>query len=299
MRRKLIFGIILFLLFTNLVTIGLWLWSGDQETSEEFTVEVDPKEPVAEVNGDSITYRQWIGYMENEYGKNALEELINEQVVSELANEANVSINDGVLALELSLLATMEGVLSEDAIEKKEAKWTEEVTNRLYYEELITQDVEVSEQEIQHYYESYNGQYHFSPSIQLSHVIVEDEATAEKVIEELEAGASFASLAREYTLDEETREDGGYLGFYTSSSSFLPTDYYEQAQQMNEHTYSEPFQTTEGVAIIYLHRFLPEIDLSYEQLHDHIRREIALEKMERTPSASTLWDELDVQWIYD
>ncbi len=298
MKNRPVFVIVLVLLLTNVVTLGMWLWNQEDDLGHEYTVELDTKEPVAKVDGEKITYQEWLRFLEKQYGEKALKDMINTQVLKKLAADEKLSIDDGVLQLELSLLFTMEGILTEEMIKEKEVEWTEEVKERLYLEELFTQDVNVTEQEIQSYYDQYKGQYHFSPSIQLSHIVVENDATAKKVINELENGASFAALARDYTIDRETRDDGGYLGYYTSTSSLLPDKYYQQSQQLEEHTYSKPFDTMEGTAIIYLHRSLPEVKLSYDQLHAHLRREIALEKMKNYPDASKLWDKLNVDWIY-
>ncbi|MFB1051039.1 peptidyl-prolyl cis-trans isomerase [Paraliobacillus sp. JSM ZJ581] len=298
MRRKLVLGSIVVLLITNVVTLGMWLWS-DNIKNVDYSVDFEPREPVAKVNGEKIAYKEWIGFLENRYGKKALKDMINTRVVTQLADQEKVSFNQEVLQLELSLLSTMEGKMSKKSIEEKEAQWTEEVTDRLYLEELVTKDVKVSEQEIRSYYEKYGEQYHFSPTIQLSHIIVSDEDTAEEIIKELDAGASFSSLASKYTLDEETKNNGGYLGFYTKDSSFLPNEYYEQTEQLDNHTYSDPFRTAEGITIVYLHRFLPEVNLSYEQLHAHLRREVALEKTSSHPDASKLWDNFEVEWIYE
>ncbi|CQR47450.1 Foldase protein PrsA 2 precursor [Paraliobacillus sp. PM-2] len=298
MRRKLVLGIIFMLLFTNVITLGMWLWNKRSEMID-FSVELDPRKAVADVNDEKITYQEWLAYLEKQYGKKALQQMINTHVIEQLAAQENLSINEGVLDLELSALSTMEGVLTKKAIQEKEAEWTKEITERLYLEELVTKDVQVSEQEIRSYYQQYSDQYRFSPTIQLSHIVVEDKDTAEKITNELDAGASFSSLAREYTMDEATKSGGGYLGFYTKNSSFLPIEYYEQSQQLEEYMYSKPFQTTEGIAIIYLHRFLPEVNLSYEQLQAHLRRELALEKVSTYPDASQLWNKLEIDWIYE
>ncbi|WP_182201782.1 peptidylprolyl isomerase [Paraliobacillus salinarum] len=297
MRRKLVLGIILGLLLTNIVTLGLWWWNSSTG-DVDYSVDFESRKPVAKVNGEKIKYKDWLSYLENQYGKKALQDMIDTQVIKQLADQEDLSINKGVLKLEVSLLATMEGPLSKDAIKDKKKKWAKEVTERLYLEELVTRDISVSEQEIRAYYDKYGDQYNFSPTVQLSHIIVSDEGVADKIMEELDEGTSFSALAQKYSLDEETKSSGGYLGFYTESSSFIPSEYYEQTQQLDDHTYSQPIQTTEGIAIVYLHHYLPEVDLSYEQLHAHIRREIALERMADHPDASKLWNDLEVEWIY-
>ncbi|GGM36402.1 foldase protein PrsA 4 [Paraliobacillus quinghaiensis] len=303
MTRKFLWRVILLLLITNVLTAGIWLLNrndGEANTVEDFSVEVDQKEPVATIGGEEITYNHWVSTLEEEYGREALEKMVNEEVITQLAKEQEVTINDEVIDLELSLLFTMEGVLTEEEIAVKQREWTKGIKNRIYLEELSTQDIAVSEQEIQTYFNEYKGQYEFSHSIQVSHILLNNETAANKVIDELESGASFAALAREYTLDDATKRDGGYLGYYTETSSFLHSDYFQQAIGMEEHTYSDPFRIGNNgrIAIIYLHRELPDINLSYNTLYNHIRREIALTKMEKTPEPSDLWNQLEVDWIY-
>lgn len=299
MTRRLLLGIIVLLLVTNIVTIGSWILNRDKNTDEEFTVVFDRNKPVATIGKEEITYKEWMSHLESVYGREALKEEINEQVIAQLVKEKDIRINDEVVELELSLLFTMAGVLSEKEITEKEVEWSESIRNRLYLEELLTEDIDLTDQELKAYYDQYSRQYQFSQSIQLSHIVVSNQTIANKVIKELDAGASFAALAREYTLDEETRDNGGYLGYYTETSSFLPSGYFQNAIEMEEHTYSDPIAVNEGSAIIYLHRELPEITMDYDTLKSHIRREVALEEMEVTPEATTLWGELDVDWIYE
>ena len=303
MTRKFLWRVILLLLITNVLTVGIWLLdrNNDQANSvEDFSVDVDQKEPVASIGSEKITYKQWVSTLEKEYGRETLKKMVNDQVITQLAEEQELTINDEVIDLELSLLFTMEGVLTEEEITAKQNEWSKGIKNRIYLEELTTQDIAVSDQEIQSYYNEYKDQYQFSNSIQVSHILLNNETTANKVIDELEGGASFAALAREYTLDDATKRDGGYLGYYTETSSFLQSEYFQQALEMEEHTYSAPFKVDKSgnIAIIYLHRELPEINLTYDTLYDHIRREIALEKMAQVPEISDLWNQLEVEWIY-
>lgn len=298
MTRKLLLGMIVLLLVTNIVTVTIWMMDRNEQGDEGFTIDFDRNKPVATIGQEEITYKQWMNKLEKIYGREALEAEIDEQVIRQLADQKNISLNEDVVELELSLLFAMEGILSETEAVEKEEEWSEGIRNRLYLEELLTTDMEITDQELQTYYDQYRGQYQFSQTIQLSHIVVSDQTTANKVVEELDAGASFTALAREYTEDDETQNAGGYLGYYTETSSFLPSAYFDQAMSMKEHTYSEPFNFDGGVAIIYLHRELAEIDLSYDDLKDHLRREVALEKLEVSPTAASLWSELEIEWIY-
>jgi parvulin-like peptidyl-prolyl isomerase len=58
------------------------------------------------------------------------------------------------------------------------------------------------------------------------HILVEDEETAEEVVEQLEAGEDFAELAAEYSQDPGSAETGGSYG-WVARGSFVPE--YEEA----------------------------------------------------------------------
>lgn len=300
MGNKGLLAIIAILIVTNILAL-LGSQNNQELLDDEPNSGVDHNEIVANINGEQINYNQFLAYLEDEFGEQALSELINQEVVSQLADEHNIAIEEGVIDLETSYLSTMEGQLSASELEDMEEEWRETIEYRLILEDLFTRDVDVPEEEIRTYYNQYRNQYNFNHRVQLSHIIVPDRSTANRVIEELDAGASFSALAREYTIDEDTREAGGYLGYYTNTSSVLPEGYFEQATQLEEHTYSEPFQGDGGLAIIYLHQELPTIDLSYEQLHGHMRRKIALQEIDTLASINPkeLWSEMNVEWLYD
>ncbi|WP_226038341.1 peptidylprolyl isomerase [Aquibacillus saliphilus] len=298
MTRRLLWGIIILLFVTNLTTLVVWINSSG-DPAEDFSVSVNKKEPVATIAGEDISYKEWANQLEDKFGEQVLKDMIDKKLVFQLAEEQNLNLNDKLIERELSLLYTMDGILTKEQIEKKREEWIEDIRYRYFMEELLTKNVDVSENEIAAYYDSYKNQYEFSESIQLSHILVDDQKTAEKIISELESGASFNLLAREYSIDEETKSDGGYLGYYTEGSNFLPSDYYNKAMDMEEHTYSQPFLTAKGVAIIYLHRLLPEVSFTYGELKNHIRREVALEQVETIISANPLWIEADIEWIYE
>lgn len=304
--RRLTLWLILFLIGTNILT--LILMGGDDEDSLESQTpqqqiptsdeDEEDKPVVARVDGRTIYHQDWLTYLEDHYGEAGLTEMINQQVIETLADQTDIKVNSGVVDLEMSFLATLKGEIPEDQVEKLEAEWRQEIEHRLLTEALFTKNVTIPEDEVRAYFDTYKSQYQFTPRIELSHIVVDDRATADRVYQELEEGADFKALAYEYTIDEESRPAGGYLGFYSTQTTMLLQTYFEQAKNLTEYSYSEPFIGNQGFVILYLHRELPEVNLDYDQVKDHIRIKLAIDELGETPSVKGLWNDFNINWIY-
>ncbi len=65
--------------------------------------------------------------------------------------------------------------------------------------------------------------------VHVRHILLNSEEEAIKILERLRQGEDFASLARQYSQDEFTRELGGDLGFFARGFSGLPPELEEVA----------------------------------------------------------------------
>lgn len=298
MKKKFLLGVLVVLLITNIAT--LLFWDKDEKVLvDNSKTEIDQKDPVATVGEEEVSYEKWMQLLRENFGKEQLKRMINHKVVQQLAEEENIKISEKVIAREIALLTTMQGVMSAQETKQKEEEWREDLLYRYHLGALLTADTTIPDAEIRAHYDTYYEQYNFKASMQLSHITVKDFETAEKIIKELNNGASFNLLAQEYSSDEDTESDGGYLGFFVNTSQFLPGGYFETASDMDERTYSKPFQSDTGVAIIFLHRKLPSITFKYDEIKPYIRRELALGKLNQSLTARPLWERLDIEWVYD
>lgn len=302
MTRKFLWGIIVVLLVTNLTTLLIWV-NVKGKTNEGTDRSANPivenkNEPVALVGGEPIEYEEWDQELQRQYGKQVLEDMIDQEIIFQMADEYNIQIQDKLIQRELSLMETMLGVMNQDEIEAKRDEWLDDIRSRFYLEELLTRDIGIDEEEIQSYYNEHEDQYDFIETYQLSQILVRNKDQADKVKKELDEGASFEMLAREYSIDDYTQENGGYLGYFSKESGYLPNVYYEKAQQLSSESYSEPFQTNKGYVLIYVHRKLPSITFSYEEVKRQIKRDLALEYVGDSFSAKPLWEQAQVDWVF-
>ncbi|WP_058305670.1 peptidylprolyl isomerase [Gracilibacillus massiliensis] len=298
--RLVLWSIILLLLITNITT--LLLFSGDN-SGEEYRLDentkIDRNKPLAEIENQEILYQDWMDQLVSLYGEQVLSDMIDQEVVFQLAEKEGIEINPKIIQREISRMMVMQGLQSAEERESKITEWTEQIEFRYFLQQLLTKDVSVSESEIEEYFNTYQGQYQFDDMVQLSHILVSNQQEAELVIAKLEEGDSFSQVAQEYSTDEETVNQGGYLGYYSETSSFIPDQYYEEATSIEEGTYSEPLLVGSGYAIIFHHQHLSAIELNYEEAYQEVKQDIALDRMDTEVDAALLREQLEVDLIYE
>jgi hypothetical protein len=119
--------------------------------------------------------------------------------------------------------------------------------------------------------------------VHVRHVLVRDEATAQKVRSELEAGGDWGSVARRYSTDTGTKERGGDLGFQSKGETVPPFEKaaYDLAGKGSckdktsgrcESPISNPVKTEFGWHVLQVTELrLPPID---DQLRGHLLLEL-------------------------
>jgi|YelNatPaOPRAMG01_1025707.scaffolds.fasta_scaffold03508_7 parvulin-like peptidyl-prolyl isomerase len=95
------------------------------------------------------------------------------------------------------------------------------------------------------------------------HILLDSEEEAKKVLEELKAGADFAELARKYSKDEDTKENGGDLGWFPKGEWEPAFDAVAFSLKVGE--ISDVVRTSRGYHIIKVegHEMNRELDPDY------------------------------------
>jgi peptidyl-prolyl cis-trans isomerase C len=74
----------------------------------------------------------------------------------------------------------------------------------------------VTDEDIQEHYNKKRALYQTRKQIKASHILLKDEAEAQKVLKKAKApGANFAALAKEFSQDRATKDRGGDLGYFS------------------------------------------------------------------------------------
>lgn len=122
------------------------------------------------------------------------------------------------------------------------------VVNKL--REQVVSEASVSDTEAEEYYDENKSQFEVQEQKKVSHILFEEEAEAEEVLAEIEAGADFAEMAKEHSTGP-TAENGGDLGFISPDEQGLDQTFRDAAMQLEVgEVTDQPVETQFGYHII-------------------------------------------------
>ncbi|AGE61939.1 peptidyl-prolyl cis-trans isomerase [Bacillus subtilis] len=255
-------------------------------------------ESIATIGGKSVTREEWLKEMEDQYGKSTLEDMINVRVVEQLAKKNNLKISKSEVDREFLLIKAVNNSFYEDE-HTTEKEWKDQIRYNILLEDLLTRDIDISNKELESFYNKNKELYQFDDSYRIRHIVVKDEEEAREVLKELKGGSSFEAVAAERSTDRYTSPYGGDLGFVTEASDNIPSAYIEEAKTLKEDEWSqEPIKVSNGYAIIQLKEKLKARTFSFDEVKDQIRRQIAMDQLGDKATVKTLWKEADVSWFY-
>ncbi len=167
-------------------------------------------------------------------------------------------------------------------------------------EQTMAEEVNVRQREIQRYYDRNLFQYQMGERAEASHILLQpaseadEESTrtlAARLAERARTGEEFAELARTYSADEATAEDGGALGLF-GPEEMLP-EFSEAVFAMTPGEISNPIRTDYGFHVVRLESLEPaetrELSEVEGEIETRLRREKAAERLnERVLELETL-----------
>jgi parvulin-like peptidyl-prolyl isomerase len=113
--------------------------------------------------------------------------------------------------------------------------------------EKVTSKVEVTDEEIQKYYDENKAQFETPASREVRHILVKSKAKADALHRQLENGANFAQLAKENSTDTASKEQGGK---FTAQQGATVAPFDKVAFDLETGELSEPVKTQFGWHII-------------------------------------------------
>ncbi|KRQ86686.1 Foldase protein PrsA 1 precursor [Caloramator mitchellensis] len=292
------------------------------------TPEGEAKTVVAKVNGEKITkgefdklFQSQIVQYEMMYGEgfaskpenadmikslkeDILTQMINEKLIIQKANELKVVPDDKTIETEVNKLYddAVKQAGGEDKFKStlETFKMTVDdfkkyMSNRVIIEKVydeVVKDVTVTDDELIKYYNENMYDYTEKPNkMNVSHILVEDEATAKKVLDEINKGAKFEDVAKKYSTDPGSKDNGGNLGdIYYNDDNYDKT-FMTNAIALPVGKISPIVKTQFGYHIIKVNKKEEYKLKPFEQVKDQVK-EVVLEnkKTDKINETFTNWE---------
>lgn len=234
-----------------------------QEPAASTPAVTPPSDIVARVNGQAIGRQEFErqvarfeaamisqGYdfsgepgkeLDQQIRRQVLEAMIDELLIAQAAQEAGVIVTDEVVQQRIQ--NDIAAVGSEEAFRT----WLSQNGMTLEEYQVMTRSTIITEEMVRRLA---NSLPQTLPQVHVRQILVANEADAQALRQQLEAGADFAELARAHSLDESTRSQGGDLGFVPLGQGVLLPAVEEAVKGLSAGQIAGPIASPYGYYIV-------------------------------------------------
>lgn len=237
-------------------------------------------EVVVETSAGNVTKDEFYEELKDKYGQEVLTELVTMTVLADKYEVSDEQIDAELDNIKEQVGDNFEETLAAQNITEDDLRT--DIKSGLLQEAAITEDIEVTDEEIEKHFNRQNKQ------IEAQHILVADEKLAKKVAKEAKDGKDFAKLADKYSTDEQNAKTGGELPPFGVGE--MAPEFENAAFEMKEGDISDPVKSDFGFHIIKLNKIneLDEDKGKLEDQKDQIRREIATNKVDQNAAMEKL-----------
>ncbi|MDC3415261.1 peptidylprolyl isomerase [Aquibacillus sp. 3ASR75-11] len=256
------------------VTLGVFALSACSSSG-------DDSEVVVETKDGNITKEEFYQELKSKSGESVLQQLVMTQVL-----ENNYEVKDSEVDDQVKKLKDQYGDQFEMAIQQSgfqtEDDFRVALRTSLLQEKAVTEDIEVTEEELQQRYDR------LQTEIEASHILVGDEETAKEIKQKLDDGADFATLAEENSTDTQSAQNGGQLGYFTAGD--MVKEFEDAAYSMEVGEISDPVKSANGWHIIKVtdKRDTKQELGSFEDMKGELERQIKSSKVDQAKAQEKL-----------
>ncbi len=221
-----------------------------------------PEGPVAaKVGGDVIT----VAEIRDAYNK--IPGATPEQFELSYAKILDMMVNQKLLAQKAKKSGVKSSKEYKDAMKEAE----DQLVRSIYIQKEL--EAKLNDVEIDNFYNELVAKMTNEHEVKASHILVETEEEAKKVISELEAGAKFADLAKKYSKDG-SKDKGGDLGYFTKGD--MVPEFSEAAFALNKGEYTKtPVKSQFGWHVIEVEDIRSVKVPTKEEMGDNLKNLLA------------------------
>lgn len=217
-----------------------------------------------------------------QYGNQALEVLLVNEVAKKEAEKMKISVEEAELDEEIKLLSEQYGgmealneVLASSNLTVEDVK--KDIKSNLILEKVLSKDIKVSEEEIKAYFDENKDSFVSEEQVEASHILLDTKEKADELLAQLEKGADFAKLAKENSTDTASAAVGGDLGFFGKGAMVEP---FEDAAFAMEIGKMEVVESEFGFHLIKVTDKKPAAEAKFEDAKEEIAESLISQKMQ-------------------
>jgi peptidyl-prolyl cis-trans isomerase C len=216
-------------------------------------------ESLAIINGEIITleqFEQFWSLIPDNYKvqlnkEDILDQLITQTLLIQNADELNLR-EDPEISFQIK--NAVDQILIQSLLQKE-----------------IIEKISLTDEDINTYYEENKENYWQEEEIHALNILVEDQAQAENIVNQLNEGNDFSTLAKEFSISSSASE-GGDIGFVTKGT--LKTEIEEQLFILNPGEVSEIIPTENGFHIFKVLEKNPSGYLGFDEVKNEIEGQL-------------------------
>ena len=200
-----------------------------------------------------------------------LEQMIIEEILYRRARELKLAQNPAVRSL---LHYTEKSILAKQLLDTK-----------------IAEKINLTPGDVQTYYQANQQHYQQPECVKLSHIQVPEKKQAQTIIKQLAAGAKFADLARQFSIDAATKENGGEISGWLAKGDRIPG--IGAAPEAISAIFAvaagkivpEPIAGSNGFHVVRVRQHQSQRQQSFAEVQQQVRQELLRQKQQEVQRA--------------
>ncbi|HHW11768.1 MAG TPA: foldase [Firmicutes bacterium] len=238
---------------------------------------------VASVNGEKITKDELYQLLLSQAGQQGLNLLIAQKIVDLEAKKQKITVTEAEIEEALTKYYDYYGgeesftqIMAVRGTSLAEVK--KNIVNTLKIKKLLEPKIKVTEEEMKAFFEKNKEDFAQKEQVKARHILVATEKEAKEIKEKLAKGEDFAALAKEYSLDESTKNNGGQLGFFNRGD--MTPEFEKAAFALAVGEVSAPVKTEYGYHLIKVEEKKQAAAPDYEKSKAEIKEYLFNQKLQ-------------------
>ena len=165
-------------------------------------------------------------------------------------------------------------------------QWKYQILSRRLLDHVTQGSIAVTDEEIEEYHKKHYGEEEsgYGKQTKIAHILIDQEtenalAKAEEILELAKSGEPFGQLARKYSMDESSAQNGGLLGYFVKGD--LVAEIENAVEQTEVNGIAGPVKSSRGYHIVKVLERIEAGEASVSRYKDRIKHQIYMEKVEQ------------------